>query len=68
VWLLLCAADDVPALWAATRLTARGLDPLVVLTPELLHYSFRWEHRLHSHGASSPPIGNTRSRSGPRCI
>ena len=53
MWLLLCAADDVPALWAATRLTARGLDPLVVLTPELLHYSFRWEHRLHSDGASS---------------
>jgi hypothetical protein len=53
VWLLLCASDDRPALWAASRLSARGIDPLVVLTPELLHYSFGWEHRLHSEGRSS---------------
>jgi hypothetical protein len=46
VWLLLCPSDDHPALWAAGRLGARGLAPLVVLTPELLHHSFAWEHRL----------------------
>lgn len=46
MWLLLCAADDRPALWAAARLMARGLAPLVVLTPELLHHSFGWQHRL----------------------
>jgi len=52
VWLLLCTSDDYPALWAANRLSARGLGPLVVLTPELLHYSFRWQHRL---GNDDPP-------------
>ena len=36
----------------ASRLRARGLSPLTVVTPELLHYSFRWDHRL-SHG--QPP-------------
>jgi hypothetical protein len=50
VWLLLCASDDYAALWAASRLRARGLSPLVVLTPELLHFSFRWQHRLTSDG------------------
>jgi hypothetical protein len=53
VWLLLCNATDRSALWAASRLRARGLEPLVVLTPELLHYSFHWEHRLHRDGISS---------------
>jgi hypothetical protein len=57
VWLLLCASDDHPALWAAVRLRARGLTPLVVLTPELLHYSFAWEHRLGTDG--EPAIGFT---------
>ena len=46
MWLLLCSSDDHPALWAARRLRARGLSPLLVLTPELLHYSFKWSHRL----------------------
>ena len=46
MWLLLCQSDDAAALWAAGRLRARGLAPLVVLTPELLQYSFRWQHRL----------------------
>ena len=52
MWLLLCTSDDHPALWAADRLRARGLSPLVVLTPELLHFSFRWQHRL---GNDDPP-------------
>jgi hypothetical protein len=52
VWLILCTADDTSALWAANRLRARGLAPLVVLTPELLHYSFRWRHRI---GNDAPP-------------
>ena len=53
MWLLLCSSTDHSALWAATRLRARGLEPLTVLTPELLHYSFGWEHRLRSDGAAS---------------
>jgi hypothetical protein len=53
VWLLLCTSDDYPALWAASRLRARGLSPLVVLTPELLHFSFRWQHRLTSECSPS---------------
>ena len=53
MWLLLCNSTDKTALWAAGRLRARGLEPLIVLTPELLHYSLRWEHRLHSGGATS---------------
>lgn len=52
MWLLLCTSDDHPALWAGERLRARGLSPLVVLTPELLHFSFRWQHRL---GNEDPP-------------
>jgi hypothetical protein len=52
VWLLLCNSTDRTALWAAGRLRAQGLNPLRVLTPELLHYSLRWEHRLHSGGAT----------------
>jgi hypothetical protein len=52
VWLVLCSADDRSGLWAATELRARGLDPLVVLTPDRLHYSFRWQH----HIASGQPI------------
>ena len=52
MWLLLCTSDDHPALWAADRLRARGLSPLVVLTPELLHFSLGWQHRL---GNDDPP-------------
>lgn len=53
MWLLLAAIDDRPALWAATRLRARGLTPLEVLTPELLTCSFRWQHRLGNHAPPS---------------
>lgn len=52
MWLLLCTSDDHPALWAAERLRARGLSPLVIVTPELLHFSFKWQHRL---GNDDPP-------------
>jgi hypothetical protein len=53
VWLLLCNSTDRSALWAASRLRERGLQPLIVLTPELLHYSFHWEHRLRRDGVST---------------
>jgi hypothetical protein len=57
VWLLLAPSDDHPALWAAGRLRARGLTPLVMLTPELLHHSFAWEHRLGAE--REPAVGFT---------
>jgi hypothetical protein len=53
VWLLLCTSDDHDALWAAERLRARGLSPLITLTPELLHFSFRWHHLLRSDEPAS---------------
>jgi hypothetical protein len=53
LWLLLCHAHDRSALWAARGLRARGIEPLRVLTPELLHYSRRWEHRLQADGRTS---------------
>ena len=53
MWLLLCSSTDNSALWAAGRLRARGLTPLMVLTPDLLHYSFQWEHRVRTDGATS---------------
>lgn len=53
MWLLLCNSTDRSALWAAGRLRARGVEPLTVLTPELLHYSFCWEHRLRRDGVST---------------
>ena len=53
MWLLLASSHDRAALWAAGRLKGRGIDPLVVLTPELLHYSFSWQHRVRPDGATS---------------
>lgn len=53
MWLVLCTSDDRPALWAVHRLRARGLDPLVVLTPDLLQYSSAWEHRISFDGRTS---------------
>jgi len=46
MWLVLCTADDLAALWAARELAARGLQPLEVVTAEILAYSRRFEHRL----------------------
>lgn len=53
MWLVLCNSSDHAALWAARRLSARGFDPITVLTPELLHYSIRWEHRLQPDGSAT---------------
>ena len=53
MWLVLCNSNDHSALWAVTRLRARHIEPLTVLTPELLHYSFQWQHRLFRDGRST---------------
>src|SRR5687767_915007 len=50
MWLLLCEHTDVHALWAARGLRARHVEPLEVVSSELLAYSLRWEHRLDRKG------------------
>lgn len=46
MWLVLCGANDLPALWAARGLEARGLHPLEIVTAEVLAYNRRFVHRL----------------------
>jgi hypothetical protein len=55
MWLVLCASDDLAALWAARALAARGLSPVEVVTAEVLAYNRRFEHRL-TDGRSSVKI------------
>jgi hypothetical protein len=52
MWLVLCDRNDVPALWAARGLAARGLEPLELVTTDALAYALRWEHRVGAAGAS----------------
>lgn len=56
MWLVLCAANDLAALWAARGLAARGLQPLEIVTAEALAYNLRFEHRLT---ASQPSVNIT---------
>lgn len=53
MWLVLCSAQDVSALWAYQGLQARGLRPLELVTAEMLPYSLKWDHRLGAAGAST---------------
>lgn len=53
MWLVLCSATDIPALWAARELAARGLQPLEIVTPEALAYCRRFSHRLSSNGSAT---------------
>lgn len=53
MWLVLCSANDLAALWAARELARRGLEPLEIVTPEALAYNRRLEHRLR---ASQPSV------------
>jgi hypothetical protein len=46
MWLLLCENTDMSALWAHRGLLARRVEPLEIVTSDLLAYSLRWEHRL----------------------
>src|ERR1700732_3813330 len=52
MWLVLCHADDLPALWAYHNLKSLGLNPLELVSAESLVFSLRWEHRVDSAGAS----------------
>ena len=52
MWLVLCASTDASALWASQGLNARGLEPLEVLSSEMLAQSQRWEHRVGAKGVT----------------
>jgi hypothetical protein len=46
MWLVLCDARDLPALWAARGLAARRLAPVEIVTADLLATALRWEHEV----------------------
>lgn len=52
MWLVICAAGDLAALWAARGLEARGLRPLEIVTAEALAYNSRFAHRLTANHPS----------------
>jgi hypothetical protein len=52
MWLVLCHADDLAALWAYHGLKRRGFDALELISAEALACSLRWEHRVSAQGAS----------------
>jgi hypothetical protein len=51
MWLMICSAQDTPALWAYQGLRARGLNPLELLTAEVLTTNARWLHTVGVDGA-----------------
>jgi hypothetical protein len=63
MWIVLSEEHtDLPAMWAYHGLKARGLDPLELISPQLLLASPRWEHRLGLDGvhiAIDLPTGKT---------
>lgn len=50
MFLVLCSSIDVPAHWAGRGLQALGLEPLSVVTTEVLSSATQWEHRVSSMG------------------
>ena len=52
MWLVLCDARDVSAAWAHSRLKARGLQPLHIISAEQLALSDFQEHRIDMHRAT----------------
>jgi hypothetical protein len=46
MFLVICEANDAPALWAYQGLKARGLEPICLITPENLVLNLYLEHRL----------------------
>jgi len=59
MWLVLCDAGDVSALWAFQEMRSRGVAPLELLTADDLALADYWEHRVGAAGAS------IRFRAGP---
>jgi hypothetical protein len=50
MWLVLCMAQDVPALWVYQSLKDKGLKPIELVTTEMFGRGVRWEHRLGQNG------------------
>lgn len=50
VWVVLCHTSDSAAIWAYEGLRARGLEPIELLTAEVLAFSLCWELRLGVDG------------------
>jgi hypothetical protein len=51
MWLLLCEHTDWSALWAHRGLQVREVEPLEIVTSDLLAYSLRLEHRITREAA-----------------
>lgn len=52
MWLMICSAQDTPALWAYQGLHARGLNPIELVTVEMLTTKAKWEHTVGIDGAN----------------
>ena len=52
MWLVLCSEHDVSALWAYQGLQVRGLQPIQLVTTEMLPHSRQWSHKLNGSGVS----------------
>ncbi len=52
MWMVLCNANDMAAMWLYEGLRSMRLRPLELVTAQALAYSTHWEHRLGSEGLS----------------
>jgi hypothetical protein len=52
MWLVICSAQDESALWAYQGLRMRGLNPVELVTAEMLTTNARWEHTVGVDGAN----------------
>jgi hypothetical protein len=53
MYLVLCASNDLPALWAYRGLLAAGLDSVDLITGETLASATLWEHRVGAAGVET---------------
>jgi hypothetical protein len=53
MFLVICDANDTPALWAYQGLKSRGLNPIWLLTPEILILNLKIEHHLTTNKVST---------------
>src|SRR6185295_3965840 len=52
MWLVICSAQDTAALWACQGLRLRGINPLELVTAEMLTANVKWEHTVGVNGAA----------------